>query len=252
MKNVLSVSKKIIVIVVLIMSTSCSIYAQDGEKQRIATVIDDELTAFSNKDRKKWESQWVHSDAVKRFNARADFYSEIFGWDSLSSAMNPYFTSQDEGYKASKNIHDIRIEGNIAIAHASERSDDGASLYETLVLERHGMEWKILEMHFLVKSTYENTDLNIEACLNTQGYNLLSKNKIDDAIKVFKLNTELFPAAFNTWDSLAEAFMTSGSKEKAIEYYQKSLDLNPENDNAKKYLSSLKGEANLSKTPQKN
>ena len=236
----------------LIMSAAGNLYAQDAEKQRIANVINDELAAFSNKDRKKWESHWAHSDAVKRFNAGADFYSEIFGWDSLSRAVNPYFSSPDEGYKATKSIHDIRIEGNIAIAHLSEKSAEGTSLYETLVLERNGMDWKILEMHFLVKSTYENTDSNIEASLNTQGYNLLSKNKIDDAIKVFKLNTELFPAAFNTWDSLAEAFMTLGNKEKAIEYYQKSLDLNPKNENAKKYLASLRGQTNLAKTPPRN
>jgi hypothetical protein len=198
------------------MSAASNIQAQDTEKQKIATVINDELTTFSNEDRKTWESHWVHSDAVKRFNAQADVYSEIFGWDSLSRAVNTYFTAPDEGYKASKSIHDIRIEGNIAIVHASEKSSEGGSLYETLVLERRGMDWKILEMYLLAKSSYENTDLNIEASLNTQGYKLLSKNKIEDAIKVFKLNTELFPAAFNTWDSLAEAFMILGNKDKAI------------------------------------
>jgi cytochrome c-type biogenesis protein CcmH/NrfG len=48
-----------------------------------------------------------------------------------------------------------------------------------------------------------------------------------------------FPAAFNTWDSLAEALMVSGDKESAIKYYKKSLELNPENTNATQKLKEL-------------
>ena len=64
--------------------------------------------------------------------------------------------------------------------------------------------------------------------------------KTDEALKVFKLNTELFPDAFNTWDSLAEVYMVKGEKAEAEKYYKKSLELNPDNTNAKKRLENLK------------
>ena len=56
------------------------------------------------------------------------------------------------------------------------------------------------------------------------------------------MNAEQFPESANTWDSLAEAYMTNGENVKAREYYEKSLELNPSNDNAKTKLEELKGD----------
>ena len=42
------------------------------------------------------------------------------------------------------------------------------------------------------------------------------------------------------YDSLAEAYMTAGENERAIEFYKKSLALNPANTNATKMLETLK------------
>lgn len=76
--------------------------------------------------------------------------------------------------------------------------------------------------------------------LNNMGYALLRGKKIDDAIEVFKQNTVDFPNSANAWDSLAEAYMTKGEKELAIKYYEKSLELNPKNNNAVEQLKKLK------------
>jgi predicted Zn-dependent protease len=75
--------------------------------------------------------------------------------------------------------------------------------------------------------------------VNTLGYQLLRLKRVKDAIAVFKQNTVDFPQASNTWDSLAEAYMTDGDKESAIKYYKKSLELNPENSNAVEKLKEL-------------
>lgn len=80
----------------------------------------------------------------------------------------------------------------------------------------------------------------LQAQINASGYELLNKGKIDDAIKLFKMNVENFPESSNTYDSLAEAYMKKGERELAIKYYQKSLQLNPDNENAMKYLKELK------------
>lgn len=78
-----------------------------------------------------------------------------------------------------------------------------------------------------------------EAELNRYGYKYSIENKPDDAIKLFTLNTELFPFSGNTWDSLAEAWLKKGDKIKAKFFYKISLELNPDNNGAKTALNSL-------------
>ncbi len=68
-----------------------------------------------------------------------------------------------------------------------------------------------------------------EQRLNNVGYGLMRAKKMAEAIAVFKLNTELYPDAWNTYDSLGDAYATNGDKELAIASYKKSLALNPQN-----------------------
>jgi len=76
--------------------------------------------------------------------------------------------------------------------------------------------------------------------LNFLGYQLLQRDMVDAAIAIFKLNVEMFPAAFNTYDSLGEACLAAGKTDLAISNYERSLELNPENDNAVTVLQGLK------------
>jgi len=79
-----------------------------------------------------------------------------------------------------------------------------------------------------------------EAAMNSMGYQLLRSEKVDDAIEVFLQNTVDFPKSGNAWDSLAESYMINGNKELAIQCYEKSLQLDPENENAVEQLKKLK------------
>jgi tetratricopeptide (TPR) repeat protein len=72
-----------------------------------------------------------------------------------------------------------------------------------------------------------------EADVNTLGYQLLNGGKNDDAIEVFKKNTELYPESWNVWDSLAEGYMNKGEKKLAIENYTKALKMAPEDQHAR-------------------
>jgi tetratricopeptide (TPR) repeat protein len=78
-----------------------------------------------------------------------------------------------------------------------------------------------------------------ESSLNSLGYDLMGDGRSDEAIKLFELNTRLFPQSGNTWDSLAEACMKNGDREKAITYYKKSLEIDPSNENAVQMLERL-------------
>ena len=64
-----------------------------------------------------------------------------------------------------------------------------------------------------------------EQRLNEAGYRLIRVKEFPKAIAILQLNTELYPASANTYDSLAEAYMTSGDKEKAIAFYRKSMQV---------------------------
>ena len=64
-----------------------------------------------------------------------------------------------------------------------------------------------------------------EAQLNTAGYQLLSAKKIDEAIKLFKLNIKRHPSSWNVFDSLAEALLAKGDKKGAKKYYEKALSM---------------------------
>jgi CubicO group peptidase (beta-lactamase class C family) len=80
-----------------------------------------------------------------------------------------------------------------------------------------------------------------EGRLNGMGYNLMRQGKLREAIAIFKLNVEFYPKSFNVYDSLGEAYATSGEKELAIANYKKSLELNPKNAGGAKALKKLEG-----------
>jgi hypothetical protein len=78
-----------------------------------------------------------------------------------------------------------------------------------------------------------------ENALNQLGYRLLQEKRNSDAIAIFKLNVEEYPKSGNTYDSLAEAYMSDGQKQLAIDNYRKSLELDPKNQNAVNKLKEL-------------
>ena len=80
---------------------------------------------------------------------------------------------------------------------------------------------------------------NGEYEVNELGYNLMNQNRMEEARAAFELNVTLFPSSFNTWDSYAEYFMKKGDNTAAIKYYMKSLELNPNNENAVKMIGQL-------------
>lgn len=75
--------------------------------------------------------------------------------------------------------------------------------------------------------------------LNSLGYALLRGGKPAEAIAIFALNVEMFPRAFNTYDSLGEAYLAAGDTAQAVANYRQSLALNAQNTNATAVLARL-------------
>ena len=114
-----------------------------------------------------------------------------------------------------------------------------APMTETLVQD--GVEAAVKRYQLLKKEEPVGWSF-AENELNMLGYQLLARDRIDDAIVIFELNTESFPEGFNTYDSLAEAYMVAGRTEAAIANYERSLELNPNNTNAASMLIRLREE----------
>jgi len=105
-------------------------------------------------------------------------------------------------------------------------------------IEEKGIEAGVAQYRDL-KTTQGSVYDFSEPELNQLGYQLLQGKKLKDAVEIFKLNVEAYPQGFNTYDSLGEAYVTSGNNELAIQNYRKSLELNPQNAGAVTMLKRL-------------
>jgi len=95
-------------------------------------------------------------------------------------------------------------------------------------------EWGITPFTYPISPKY-----NGEYKINDLGFRFMNQNKMEEARAAFELNVTLFPNSFNAWASYAEYFMKIGDDPTAIKYYKKSVELNPNNENAVKMIRQL-------------
>lgn len=84
-----------------------------------------------------------------------------------------------------------------------------------------------------------------ERDFNRLGYQFLRLQKCENSLQTFHAASLIFPKSWNVYDSYGEALLQCGKKEEAVKMYQKSLELNPENTNAKEVMKKMDG---ISKT----
>jgi tetratricopeptide (TPR) repeat protein len=79
-----------------------------------------------------------------------------------------------------------------------------------------------------------------EAEMNQMGYQYLQSGKTREAIELFRINSIAYPDSWNVYDSLGEALLKDGQTDIAKKNYERSLEINPDNENAKTILNGLK------------
>ncbi len=94
---------------------------------------------------------------------------------------------------------------------------------------------QLIEEYLKNPSSYEATERDF----NRLGYQFLRLQKSDNSLLTFNSATLIFPKSSNIYDSYGEALLQCGKKEDAIKMYQKSVELNPDNENGKKVLNNL-------------
>jgi len=125
---------------------------------------------------------------------------------------------------------------NVIIGHWKRSHQSAAEALYT-VLEKDEAE-STQKLFHKIKQQPESYYL-IETELNSMGYHFLNQGKMNKAVEMFQMSIKFFPKSANLYDSLGEAYMKNSQKNLAIKNYRKSLELNPDNDNAKEMLKKL-------------
>ena len=79
-----------------------------------------------------------------------------------------------------------------------------------------------------------------EGTLNQLGYRAMNEKNLEMAQRYFQLAIDYYPQSSNVYDSMGELWMNKGDKKKAISFYEKSIALDPKNENAKENVRKMK------------
>lgn len=96
-----------------------------------------------------------------------------------------------------------------------------------------------IQMFYDVAQRGSRVVLFTEGPLNQLGYFHLQAGRTEDAIRLFRLNTLVYPSSANTYDSLADAYLANGQNELALRMSERALELLPKDrisDEAKKAI----------------
>lgn len=217
------------------------------DKQAIKETISGEINAFVERDFESWSKFWIHEPYASSTFINSLFMESTESWDSISAGVKEYMESEEEPTRITLgDDFNILVMGDVATAKVSSEEtmflfgeDKTFERKSEYLLKKENGSWKIVSLTDVYTGTFNYTEFNNEFEINWQGYQLMRNGRVDDAIKVFQLNTELYPQASNTWDSLAEGYMTKGDNAMAVKYYRKSLELDPMNENAKAMIEKM-------------
>lgn len=177
-------------------------------------------------------------------NGRGDFVAHGGGWAGFSSFFLRDYHNGNTVIQLT-NMPGVRKEqlafAIYEILHGGKYEMPKGSVAEVMLTEinKSNVRVALERYHELKKSKPDDYDFS-ERELNALGYLLLGQKRYADAIEIFKKNASVFPDSWNVYDSLGEAYIKSNDLEQAIRYYEKSLSLNPGNDNAKDMLERLR------------
>jgi uncharacterized protein len=79
-----------------------------------------------------------------------------------------------------------------------------------------------------------------EGELLSLGYILIEKKMFDKSYMILKMLVDNYPPNFMFYNALGDLYRTQGDSLKAIEYYEKTLSLNPNDGLAKHMIQTLK------------
>jgi tetratricopeptide (TPR) repeat protein len=143
------------------------------------------------------------------------------------------------GHKYSNLYVQSQVINHVAAIVDKSLKDDYLLAGEKINQDFLKLEISLAEQNYLnIKRNHP--DWNFEYRLNAIGYTLMSYGRLNDAIKVFQLNVKENPKSGGAFHSLAESYFNDNQLEIAGKNYKKSLELSPDNSNAKEMLEKIK------------
>ena len=221
--------------------------AQSAEDEAIKKLLHAETAAFYARNADAWQANWLHDANATSALVGNNRYTYMKGWEAIAQRVARSIKANPKPMlvEIANTNFIIRQEGDLAwVEYDSAVGVDPATTersHEYRVLIKTGGQWRIVSQVSHAVETFGSSPEAIEGNLNSTGYLLLEAGKPKEAIEVLRVNVTLFPASWNAYDSLGEAYAAAGQKDLAIQNYEKSVQLNPKNENGKAALAKLKG-----------
>jgi predicted alpha/beta superfamily hydrolase len=197
-----------------------------------------------------WDNQAVvrrFTEGVRKENARkravyislSSSYSEGYRGEAVTTFAKRLEASAGVRstlqYFAAENHQSVPF---IALYHGLLFVFEGYQLAPGEIFEQSST----LATHFEMISKQIGVDLlPPERFIDQVAQAFLDAKRIDKAIDLFKFNASSNPTSFNAYSDLAQAYAANGDLQLAIQNYEASLRLNPDNQIAKERLRALTG-----------
>jgi tetratricopeptide (TPR) repeat protein len=117
----------------------------------------------------------------------------------------------------------------------------GGSFGMKPITEREFLLEDIHDRVYFRSTENDEYQLLLESMQDRRARAQLRSGNIERAIEIFTQNVEHFPDSWKAYDGLAGAYEHAGDAIHALEYYRKSLELNPHNANAAEAIERLGG-----------
>ena len=211
------------------------------EEEALKAVIEQEMWAFSRSDFKSWKKCWLQDDNAMHFVPL--FGMEAVGWKQLEKNMQGHFASDR---KANLRFHTsewhIYQKGSMAYATFVCRKipDDsfGETTLETRVLQKQRGKWKIALLNSSLVQIKDDSFVQNQLASACQGLYLMGRKA--ESLKLMEVFAEIYPNLYLPHEGMGVYYFDNGNIERAITYFKKALELNPNSAFARNMLDSMR------------
>ncbi len=147
----------------LLSAASITANAQKADEEAIKKVVQQETSTFFHKNYDGWADTWAHDSADYILRAGTYGYSEMKGWNSISTQYKQNIqnmTAMDDAEIApflNKKDYRFYINGNVATV-SFEEGDHNPSMEIRTLVKQNG-NWKMLNMTVIDNASYAMQDV---------------------------------------------------------------------------------------------